>query len=59
MGSRSGQILNNRLRQPPWDGYFTKGFIALTVVKICPSFFGPGVPRGFRRFGRPNRARDA
>jgi hypothetical protein len=27
-----------------------KGFIALTVVKIRLFFFGPGVPRGFRRF---------
>src|ERR1700677_1177019 len=39
VGSRSGQILNNRLRQPPGDGYLTKGLHRLDGGPESPVLF--------------------
>src|ERR1700729_453659 len=39
VGSRSGQILDNRLRQPPWDGYFAKGLHRLDGGQDSPVLF--------------------
>src|SRR5580700_7913077 len=43
VGSRSGADFDNRLRQPPWDGYLTKGLHRLDGGQDSPVLFGRGV----------------